>query len=180
MQKLNKKGEIGINQIVGIIVIILVVGIILTIGLRIDDDLQRGGDTTVSTITLANETTATVVNITGTNVGEYTTTHNSGCAITVTSVTNSTGTPKIVIPSSNYTVSVCTITSTDASDGSTNELWNVSGSVTYSKDDAAYNATNSVMEGKTNVSENLGLLGTVIIFGVIIALVVVSFAIGRT
>jgi hypothetical protein len=41
--------------------------------------------------------------------------------------------------------------------------------------DAAKNST----EGLANISENQGLLGTIIIFGVILGVVVMAFAVGR-
>ena len=40
-----------------------------------------------------------------------------------------------------------------------------------------WNATDSAMEGLTNIAENQGLLGTIIIFGVIISVVVVAFGV---
>ena len=40
---------------------------------------------------------------------------------------------------------------------------------------AEYNASGDAMEGLTNVSEQQGLLGTVIIFGIIISVVVIAF-----
>jgi len=39
------------------------------------------------------------------------------------------------------------------------------------------NATDDAMEGLSNVAENQGLLGTIIIFGVIISIVVVAFSV---
>ena len=39
------------------------------------------------------------------------------------------------------------------------------------------NATASAMEGLSNVAENQGLLGTIIIFGIIISIVVVAFSV---
>jgi hypothetical protein len=41
--------------------------------------------------------------------------------------------------------------------------------------DAAKNAT----EGLSNIAENQGLLGTIIVFGVILGVVVMAFAVGR-
>ena len=38
-----------------------------------------------------------------------------------------------------------------------------------------YNASNEAMEGLTNISEQQGRLGTVIIFGIIISVVVIAF-----
>ena len=180
MQKLNKLGAIALDQLTGIIILILIAGIMLTVGLRVDDEMQTGIDTTTSTITLSNETSVTVVNTTGTTVGEFTTAHNRNCVLTVIELTNTTGTPAIVIPSANYTVTACTISINQDDAYNTHSLLNISGSVSYSKDTVEYNATGDVKEGKTNISTNLGLLGTVIIFGVIISLVVVAFAISGT
>ena len=39
------------------------------------------------------------------------------------------------------------------------------------------NATDDAMEGLSNVAENQGLLGTIIIFGIIISIVVVAFSV---
>ena len=43
----------------------------------------------------------------------------------------------------------------------------------------AWNAARDAKEGLVNVAENQGLLGTIIIFGIIISVVVVAFAIGQ-
>ena len=40
-----------------------------------------------------------------------------------------------------------------------------------------WNATSSAMESLVNISENQGLLGTIIIFGVIISVVVIAFGV---
>jgi hypothetical protein len=40
-----------------------------------------------------------------------------------------------------------------------------------------WNASKSAMEGLSNVAEQQGLLGTIIIFGVIIGVVIVAFAV---
>jgi len=40
-----------------------------------------------------------------------------------------------------------------------------------------WNATDSAMESLVNVAENQGLLGTIIIFGVIISVVIVAFGV---
>jgi hypothetical protein len=42
-----------------------------------------------------------------------------------------------------------------------------------------WNASENAMEGLSNVAENQGLLGTIIVFGVILGVVVMAFAVGR-
>ncbi len=185
MQKLQKKGEIGLNQLVGLIVIILVAGIMLTVGLRVDDELQKSVDTKTTTSTLTNGTTLTVVNTTGAYPGIWSP-YMRNCALTVTFATNSSGTSSGIqeIGSGNYTVTGCLLAFTslesDDADAYNNTKWNVTGSMTWAYDTIEYNATGDVKEGKINVSENMGLLGTVIIFGIIISVVVVAFMIGKT
>ena len=58
-----------------------------------------------------------------------------------------------------------------------NQIENDSPSVTAS-DNKSIDAIRNASEGLINVSENQGLLGTIIIFGIIISVVVVAFMVG--
>ena len=91
-KKMKKKGLIGLNQLVGIVLLLVVIGITLVVGVRINSGIE---DSTPAAQTQA-----------------------------IDAIRNST-------------------------------------------------------RGLSNISENQGLLGTIIIFGVIISVVVVAFAIGR-
>jgi hypothetical protein len=49
----------------------------------------------------------------------------------------------------------------------------------FTENSTEWNAAEDTMEGLDNVAENQGLLGTIIIFGVILGVVVMAFAVGR-
>ena len=163
--------------------IFIVVGIMLVVALRIDGGLRDVVDDKSMAGTLTNITSN--VNITEALSTSYPNTISGigtvrSCALSVTTVTPfNTSTSVNIINSGNYTVTGCYISfdSVSAVDaGRYNQtLWNVTGTYSYKTDSLAYNASGSVMESKSNISENQGLLGTIIIFSVIISLVVVAF-----
>jgi len=186
MQKPNKAGMIGLNQVVGIIVLLLIAGIMLTVGLRVDDEMQSILDDESITFNVINMSTIANVNETPGTYIQNTTWDTSTlrrCSLTVIEATNRSGAPGLAaFTANNYTVTDCLINYTGGSgdDKHNNTRWNITGSVTYYQDTPRYNASESIMERKTNVSENQGLLGTIIIFGVIISVVTIAFMIGRT
>ena len=47
----------------------------------------------------------------------------------------------------------------------------------FDENGVEWNSTNSAKESLVNISENQGLLGTIIIFGVIISVVVIAFGV---
>ena len=163
--------------------IFIVVGIMLVVALRIDGGLRDVVDDESRTDTLTNSTTN--VNITQVASTTYPSGINNivgrrSCALTVDTVTPfNTSTSANIIHSGNYTVTGCYLTFASASkvdgDRYNQTLWNVTGSFSSKTDTTQYNSSSNVMESKSNISENQGLLGTIIIFSVIISLVVVAF-----
>jgi len=176
---MNKKGSLELNQLVGIVVILIVVGILLIVGTSIESDMQKGIDTTTSTKTLMNVTTNHPVshNVTGIYAGNVSIPNMRNCAMTLTSVTNATGNCGANIPASNYTINGCYVyyIGSEIHGDINSTLWNLTGTITYNVDTVEYNVAGDAMEGLGNVSEQQGLLGTIIVFGVIIGIVVVAF-----
>ncbi len=91
MQKLYKKGLLGLNQLTGIVMLLVVIGIMLTVAIRVNTGVESA------------------------------------------------------MPAS---------------------------------DTKAIDASRNATDGLANISENQGLLGTIIIFGIIISVVVVAFMVG--
>lgn len=183
MKKLNKKGILGLNQLTGIIMMLVVIGVMLIVGLVVQDEMQESSFTDTTTTTLTNSTTN--ANVTEAASTSYPSGINNiggvrNCVLTVTRVTPfNTSSSANIIHSGNYTITGCYLTfsstSSDDADRYNQTGWNVTGSSSYGTDSQGWNATGEAKDGLANVSEQQGLLGTIIIFGIIISIVVVAF-----
>lgn len=180
---MNKKGILSYTSMAGIAMILVVAGIMLVVGSQIESKIKDDTDDKTTTITLTNATTAYSVSgyfYNGT-FPEGTHSRCRSCTLSITEVTNATGGVNGIIPihSDNYTADGCAIyfSSTSANDNAAfnNTKWNITGTATFKQDTSAYNASIDAMEGISNATEQQGLLGTVIVFGIIIGVVVMAF-----
>jgi len=186
MQKLNKKGAFGLGQLAGIVTILVIISVMLFVGVKTNSEIAKDLDDTTITVTLTNETT-TNVNDSGSQafLVNYPGLNFRSCEMAANCVNNATGAVDIdgapnCIPAGNYTISGCGIVfSGEAGDAPQHNdtTWNITGTFTYKSDTVKYNASQSSDDGVVSVAEQQGLLGTVIIFGVIITTVIVAFAI---
>lgn len=174
---------ISYTTLISTVMILLVVGIYLVVGMRIDSSLKDDLGSETSTITLTNSTTKTVVNSSAFTypIGISNVNHIRSCALTITEAANTTSVAgwAQAISSGNYTITGCKIkfSSVSATDAMfyNNTQWNITGTATYKTDTVEYNASVHALEGMKNVSEQQGLLGTIIIFGAVLSVVIIAF-----
>jgi len=170
---MNKKGILGLDTAKLFVLAILVLVIISVVTLIVLDsvgDVQEdayGG-------ALSNTTTTTVINVTG---GVYPTglsSANTDCTLTVSIMTNaSTGN---TVPSTNYTITGCTIGCVlGGCKNYNNSLWNVTG--TYTQPSASkyivYNTSSSLSDFFEDSGTWFTLIGVVIIILIIAVVIVV-------
>ena len=99
---------------------------------------------------------------------------------TVSEVKNGTGTSKQLIPTNNYTTSGCIIYHSGGPGAYWNNTdWNVSYSYSYSASTHASNASTSMIRNFSGYPALVGLVGTVIFLGIVIGVLVASFAFGK-
>ena len=170
----KKKGLIGLTQLTGIVLVLVLVGILLVVGSKIDEDMISG----VSTTTTRYENYTTTVIDDAANITQL-----NGRVTSLIRCTNNSAAGGVgIIPASNYSWSSTNPTRIYIHKDIISMPWDgVSWNCTYTAltDTASYNAAKDAADGLASVSENQGLLGIVIIFGVIISVVVVAFAIGK-
>jgi len=166
MRQNYKKSILGLNTVKAFIVVLLSLSIIaiitlVVLGTFVNLNVQTGYTS------IAGQTTTTVMNTTATYVAST----NSNCKLSVSSITNSTGS---ACSSGNYTVSGCTITGSGASGGCNNSVWLVTGSYTDSQavTSITQNTSSGIIQFFTNSATFFALLGVVVII-LIISLVVV-------
>ena len=170
----DKKAVLGLDTaklfilaILTLVIVSVVVLIVLNSLGEIQPDVYGGA--------LANATTLTVVNVTG---GVYPTglsSANEDCTISVSVMTNASSGD--IIPSTNYTITDCTIgcTSVGACDLFNNSLWNVSGTYTKTSDSKyiVINSSSAVSDFFEEVGTWFTLLSVVIIILIISVVIVV-------
>jgi hypothetical protein len=176
----DKKGVLSLAALSGVVITLLVLGITLYVGVRVDSGIQDTFDDSTTTQSLTNITADGLIYDNGTlyTVGNQTAvTRLRSCTLTITEVNFADN--FTVVPSTNYTTSGCYWGLTPIV---RNQSWNgtnlnVTGSLSWTTDTRRYNASEDTIDGKSNISENTPLLGTVVIFSVILGVVLVAFAV---
>lgn len=190
---MDRKGLISLGQVSAVVMILIVVGIMLVVGTRVESNLRDDMDTTTISHTLTNVTTRYTTSGYSGNAslnlpGNYTFLAGTSyilakgrCSLALTEVANTSAATghATVLAAGNYTVSGCGIYFSSSSAGDAtdynNTRWNLTGTITWNSDTTEYNASDDTIEGMSNVSENQGLLGTIIIFGIILGVVVALY-----
>ena len=167
-----KKGQtLGLNGIVVALVLFVVIAILALVFFQVNDSLITNLPS--SSATTSNETVT--LTVAGTSLSQSILPLFS---ITSSTVTNATGGE--VVSTGNYTISSAGLIQATATSNYTNQAVNVTYTYNYQGDaTGAYNSSVSMRDAGTNITSNMPLVGTVIIFGIIIAIIAVFFLRGR-
>lgn len=165
MKQTNRKGQLqGLPMAVMILVVsivLLVLGLVIVQEIR-DSDLV----TDANSKTVTNET-VTTVNQVGDNLASASL---CGASCSVLIATNATS--GATIPTTNYTLTTCTLYMTNGAYNNTN--WNITYSVAYG--DEACTAGNASLVGLGDFSDFIPIIVIALVAGIVIAIILGSFA----
>lgn len=174
MRKINKK---GVFQLTGQVLAIVIVAIIIAVGATILASMQTSQLTT-ATNSFTNQSFVFSSSLASLNSVVLPAGFGGFSVTSINNFTNNTiGSNNYNVFANNGTIVLKAGSSETYSQGTSPTL-NVTGSYIFNKLDASYNATGAGVTGLNNVSSQLGLLGLIIVFAVIIALVL-GLAFGR-
>lgn len=182
MKTTTKKGIIGIGQLSSIILLLIIIGLMVIVAIRVQSGVKTG-ITVTDTGTVVNESQVlgsggNLTNLTFNGYSGLPNQHLQSAVGGFKFINGTRATGTLVYANNNFTVSGDTVGFSATVDaGINNSLINYTYIFTFDKGSEVYNSSVNVMEGTTNVSEGQGLLGTLIIFGIIIGLVVTAFMI---
>ncbi len=171
--KMKKKAILGLDTAKLFVLAILVIVIVSVVTLIILDSI---GDIQPNAYgsSLSNTTTSTVVNYSSSAYPTGLSSANLDCVLTVGVMTNATSGD--IIPSTNYTITDCSISCIPgACPAFNNSLWNVTGAYTQSSasKNIVYNTSNSLSEFFEDSGTWFTLIGVVIIILIIAVVIVV-------
>jgi len=166
MKKTNKKG-IELNQAFPAVLTLILIAMLVIIGIYMFVSL-KGTFTNLSTNTVTNESVTmatgvgTVANATLCNFGNF----------AVSSVTNTSTS----IGSGNYTIDASAGTITNTTSEYTGNTWIINHTSTWGGESCS--GTDTVISQFGNYPALVGLVGTIIFLGLVIGILVISFAFG--
>lgn len=172
--KFKQKKGVQLNQAVGAVVTLVLIAVLVIVALVLFSNL---GNSIISTNTAGSAVNESVVVVT-TGTSLFADSLISDACGTISTVYN--GTSSTLINSGNYTQTNCRIANTTNTYSlGASPTWRVSYAYTYSAPNAAYNASNSMQTQFGTYPALVGLVGTIIFLGLVIGVLVASFAFGR-
>jgi len=169
----GKKGELGLETVKGVMIVFLVIAIIGVTLIVLGTNLSNvSDDIDVTSVSVINLTTLSVVNETGAYLSGTSTLRN--CALTITQANNVSD----YIAPGNYTTSGCLVVY-DGNAWANNSNWNITGSYSYSEDNA-FNIHRNISGGVVGFFSNTATIFAILVVVVIIlAISIIIFAVSR-
>jgi len=173
MRKKDKRGFVGLNILLSIIIGLFIIGILITIFSLMGGEFEEAGwdFKTISFINITLErkiSSLNNTNVTGINANTY-----RSCSLTLTQVINETGNSAVaLVPATNYTINPdCSININAGSQFYNHSKWNATGSYTYYADTTASRTINSSTK---SLSETPSYMPLIIVIAVMVVLILLT------
>ena len=168
---MERKKGIGLNEAGGAILVLILVATLIIVSFTLFDGLKSSASTSASfenNQTLSPNVTEVAVAVSNVSACDFS-------SFVVVNATNNTGGE--IIDSGNYTTTATgTIAFTGATTGYNNTVWDIS--YTFVFGDSACHASDDLITEFATYPALIGLVGTVIFLGIVIAVFISSFAFG--
>jgi hypothetical protein len=166
-KQINSKKGIELNQAFGAVLTLVLVAVLVIVAIVIFVNLSSSFAGT-SSVTVTNESLTPTAQVSNASVSQF-------GGFSVTAARNSSG---VLMSSGNYTTSADgTITNTTALTGDSATPWQVD--YTYTWASTAGTASDNMTSEFGNYTSLIGLVGTIIFLGLVIGVLVASFALSN-
>lgn len=172
--KYKSKRGIQLNEAAGAVLMIVLVAVLVIVSMVLFTNLGTSLDQSTTAVNVNESITALTV---GTNLSAINLPDGS-CAAGVVAVWGN-ATEIVTISSGNYTQTNCQIANTTSTYSyGTAPKWNITYTYTYSAPTAATNASSTSITQFAGYPALIGLVGTIVFLGIVIGVLVASFAFG--